>query len=245
MLMAGLNRFELGRKPTPMRFTIRSPEHKPFDESAGTLKVVRAAKLVFLRAGGSQFSIRGVAKEAGMSMGAVQHFYPTRDQLLAAVLEYVTNEYEAEWEQVSRDFPFNGEVRLMHAVEYLAVDILQQETRQFFFALWALSCHNKFAAALQEEMYAHHSRNIAAFVGAARPAFGERECLEAAMQIVVLIEGFMLFTAPNTKHFASRAALVRMIKHAVTKLISPDNVAQPTMDVVKTETRGRVAASSR
>jgi AcrR family transcriptional regulator len=213
-----------------MRFAIRSPEHKPYDESAGTLKVVRAAKLVFLRSGGSQFSIRRVAKEAGMSMGAVQHFYPTRDQLIAAVLEHVTNEYETAWEKVSRDFPFNGEDRLMRAIEYLAGDIMQTETRQFFFALWALSCHNKFAATLQDEMYGHHSRNMAAFIGAARPDFGERQCLEAAVQIAALTDGLMLFTAPGAKHFPSRAALVRTVKRAVKKLLSADEVGDLTQE---------------
>ncbi len=228
-----------------MRFTIRSPKHKPFDESAGTLKVVRASKLVFLRSGGTQFSIRGVAKEAGTSMGAVQHFYPTRDQLLAAMLEYVANEYETELERVSKDFPFNGEDRLMRAAEYFAGDILEQETRQFFFALWALGCHNKFAATLHEEIYAHYWRSMATFVGAARPNFSERECLEAAMQIVVLIEGLMLFTAPGAKHFASRAALARTIKRAVRKLISPDEGAVQNTDVADHEARGQEAASSK
>jgi AcrR family transcriptional regulator len=207
-----------------MRFTIRSPQHKPFDEGAGTLKVVRAAKSVFIRFGGAKFSIRGVAKEAKMSMGAVQHFYPTRDQLVAAMLEYVTNDYETEWERVSRDFPFNGEDRLMHAIEYLAADILDQETRQFFFALWALSCHNKFAAALQEEMYAHHIRNMATFIGAAKPHFSERQCVETAIQIVALIEGLMLFTAQGAKQVSSRAILVRQLKRTVTKLLVSEEV---------------------
>jgi AcrR family transcriptional regulator len=205
-----------------MRFAIRSPQHKPYDESAGTLKVVQAAKSVFLRSGGAQFSIRGVAKEAKMSMGAVQHFYPTRDQLVAGMLEFVTNEYEIEWERVSRDFPFNGEDRLMRAIEYLAADILEQETRQFFFALWSLSCHNKFAATLQEEMYAHHIRNMATFVGAAKPQFSERQCVDAAVQIVALIEGLMLFTAPGSRQLGSRASLVRSLKRTVTKLLVSD-----------------------
>ncbi len=209
-----------------MRFTIRSPEHRPYDESPGTLKVVRAAKHVFLISGGSQFSIRGVAKEAELSMGAVQHFYPTRDQLLAAVLEYVVNDYEAEWERVSRDFPFNGEERLLQALEYLAGDISQAETRKFFFALWALSCHNSFAAALQEEMYAHHVRNLAAFVGAARPGFSERECLDAAVQIAALTDGLMLFTAPGAKHFSSRVSVVRLVKKAAKKLLAPDTLPE-------------------
>jgi AcrR family transcriptional regulator len=208
-----------------MRFTIRSPAHRPSDESAGTLKVVRAAKRVFLASGGSQFSIRAVAREAGLSMGAVQHFYPTRVQLLAAVLEHVVNEYEAEWERVSRDFPFNGEERLAQALDYLARDITQTETRQFFFALWALSGHNPFAAALQEQMYAHHTRNLAAFVGAARPAYSERECFDAAVQITALTEGLMLFTAPGAKHFASRAGVIRAVRGAVKKLLSRDIAA--------------------
>jgi AcrR family transcriptional regulator len=208
-----------------MRFTIRSPQHKPYDEGPGTLKVVRAAKSVFVRFGGAKFSIRGVAKEAKLSMGAVQHFYPTRDQLVAAMLEYVTNEYETEWERVSRDFPFNGEDRLMHAVEYLAADILDQETRQFFFALWSLSCHNKFAATLQEEMYAHHIRNMAAFAGAARPKFSERQCIDTAVQIVALTEGLMLFTAPGARQWGSRASLVRLLKRTVTQLLSSDEAA--------------------
>ena len=228
-----------------MRFRIRSPEHRPYDESAGTLKVVKAAKRVFLASGGSQFSIRRVAKEAGMSMGALQHFYPTRDQLLASVLEFVTNEYEAEWEQVSRDFPFNGEDRLMRAIEYLVGDVQSTETRQFFFSLWALSCHNKFSATLQEEMYAQHSRNVAAFVGAARPDFSERQCLEAAIQIIALTDGYMLFTAPGSKHFSSRAAFVRVAKKTVRKILAPDDLVEATMEREEPEPRDRIAAATR
>src|SRR6185312_163913 len=144
-----------------MRFSIRSPGHRPFDENSSSLKIVKAAKQVFLRETDSGFSIRSVAKEAGLSMGAVQHFYPTRDKLLAAMLELVVNEYEAAYERVFSELPFNGEARLLGIIEYLALDITRAETRQFFFALWALGCRNKSVAALIEEMYSHHRRNLA------------------------------------------------------------------------------------
>ena len=80
-----------------MRFHLRAPEHRAFDENSSSLKIVKAAKRVFLRGTDSGFSMRNVAKEAGMSMGAVQHFFPTRDELMAAMLEYVVNEYEAAY----------------------------------------------------------------------------------------------------------------------------------------------------
>jgi AcrR family transcriptional regulator len=203
-----------------MRFSLRAPEQRAFDENSSSLKIVKAAKQVFLRGADSGFSMRNVAREAGMSMGAVQHFFPTRDELMAAMLEYVVNEYEAAYERVFSELPFNGEARLLGVIDYLALDITRPQTRQFFFALWALSCHSPFAAALVEKMYSHHRRNLAAFVGAARPALSEEQCLEAAVQIAALIDGLMLFTAPGAKHFASRAALARTVRAAVEKLLA-------------------------
>ena len=203
-----------------MRFHLRAPEHRAFDENSSSLKIVKAAKRVFLRATDSGFSMRNVAKEAEMSMGAVQHFFPTRDELMAAMLEYVVNEYEAAYERVFSELPFNGEARLLGVIDYLALDITRPQTRQFFFALWALSCHSPFAAALVEKMYSHHRRNLAAFVGAARPALSEEKCLEAAVQIAALIDGLMLFTAPGAKHFGSRAAVARTVRAAVERLLA-------------------------
>jgi AcrR family transcriptional regulator len=203
-----------------MRFHLRAPEHRAFDENSSSLKIVKAAKRVFLRGTDSGFSMRNVAKEAGMSMGAVQHFFPTRDELMAAMLEYVVNEYEAAYERVFSELPFNGEARLLGVIDYLALDIARPQTRQFFFALWALSCHSPFAAALVEKMYSHHRRNLAAFVGAARPALSEEKCLEAAVQIAALIDGLMLFTAPGAKHFGSRTAVTRTVRAAVEKLLA-------------------------
>jgi AcrR family transcriptional regulator len=203
-----------------MRFHLRAPEHRAFDENSSSLKIVKAAKRVFLRATDSGFSMRNVAKEAEMSMGAVQHFFPTRDELMAAMLEYVVNEYEAAYERVFSELPFNGEARLLGVIDYLALDLTRPQTRQFFFALWALSCHSPFAAALVEKMYSHHRRNLAAFVGAARPALSEEKCLEAAVQIAALIDGLMLFTAPGARHFGSRAAVARTVRAAVERLLA-------------------------
>jgi AcrR family transcriptional regulator len=203
-----------------MRFSIRTPGHRPYDENSSSLKVVKAAKQVFLRETDSGFSIRNVAREAGLSMGAVQHFYPTRDKLMAAMLEFVVNEYEAAYERVFSELPFNGEARLFGVIEHLALDITRAETRQFFFALWALGCRNKFAAARIEEMYSHHRRQLAALIGAARPRFSEERCFEIAMQVAALIDGLMIFTAPGTRHFASRAALGKSVKDSVRKLVT-------------------------
>lgn len=202
-----------------MRFTIPNPAHRAFDESETTLRLARAAKQVFLQSGGSGFSMRVVAKEAEVSVGALQHFYPKRDQLLAAMLEFVVNDYEQAYERVFRALPFNGEARLLGAIEYLAADLHRQETRAFFFALWALSCHSKLAAGIVSDMYSHHVRNLAGFIGAARPSLSEERCRELAIQIAAMVDGTMIFTAPGAQHFTSKAASGQMLKQAVLDLI--------------------------
>lgn len=179
-----------------------------------------------------------------MSVGAVQHYYPARDKLLAAMLEYVVNDYDEAYERVFRELPFNGEARLLGAIDYLTADLLQPETRQFFFALWSLSCHNKSAAALVDEIYIYHRRSLASFIGAARPAFSEQQCFETATQLAALLEGLMIFTGPDMKHALNRATLTRTVRAAVAKLLSDDSMQEQLSEAEPRDPRSsrRVAA---
>ena len=203
-----------------MRFEVHTPAHRSFDESPNSLRLVKAAKRAFLRSGGTKFSIRSVAKEARISVGAVQHYYPTRDKLVAAMLEYVVNEYERAYEEVFTTLPFNGEARLYSALDYLVVDACNQESRQFFFALYSLSCHNRFVATLVDEVFFHHRNNIAALVGAARPAFSELQCFDTATQIVGLLEGLPILAGSDVHHGLDCATMARLIRAGVGQLLA-------------------------
>jgi len=158
-------------------------------------------------------------------MGAVQNFFPTKDRLLAAMLEYVANEYEAVYQRLFRKLPVNGEARLYAVIDYLVDDLWREDTRHFFVGLWALGVHDARARELINQMYAHHRRNIAMFIGGARPGFSDAQCYETALLIGALIEGLILFTAPRSPHRLSRVSLRRSVREAVARLIAAP--AQP------------------
>jgi AcrR family transcriptional regulator len=190
--------------------------------AAGTesaTRILRGAVRLFIREGGAAFSARGVAKEIGVSLGAVQHSFRTKDQLLAAMLEQVLADYAQKFEELDESLPFNGEARLLGAIDFLIADAWRPETRRFFFNLFALSCHNAFAARRLNEVYAHHRRRIAAYIGAARPNLSESECFDLALQVAALIEGLMIYTAPGAKSVTSREHLAEMVKATVLRLI--------------------------
>jgi AcrR family transcriptional regulator len=191
--------------------------------AAGTesaARILRGAVRLFIREGGAAFSARGVAKELGVSLGAVQHSFRTKDQLLAAMIEQVLADYAQKFQELDQSLPFNGEARLLKAIDFLVADTWRPESRRFFFNLFALSCHNSFAARRMSEVYAHHRRRIASYIGAARPNFSEGKCFDLALQVAALIEGLMVYTAPGAKSVPSREHLADMIRATVLRLIS-------------------------
>jgi AcrR family transcriptional regulator len=181
------------------------------DESQKSARILRAAKRVFIRDGNAGFSARGVAKEARLSLGAVQHFYRTKHGLLAATLEYVVNQYEGAYQKLFDNLPDSHQARLLGVIDMLVKDIWDPESRKFFFALWALSCQNAFAAELVNEMYAFHVKRLETFIAAAHPSIAAGARREIAVQIAALLEGLMLFTDSRSKSLLTRRRMARAV----------------------------------
>jgi len=204
-----------------VRFQFPAGPHVAHDETQKSARILRAAKRVFIREGNAGFSARGVAKEARLSLGAVQHFYRTKHSLLAATLEYVVNEYEGAYQRLFDNLPDSDHVRLLGVIDVLVKDIWDAESRQFFFALWALSCQDDFAAKLMAEMYAFHVRRLDTFIAAADPTLPAGSRREVAVQIAALVDGLMLFTDPRAKALLSRKRMAESVKRTVAALLNP------------------------
>ncbi|MFO1469148.1 MAG: TetR/AcrR family transcriptional regulator [Steroidobacteraceae bacterium] len=193
-------------------------------------KILRAARSLFIRQGPGGFSARQVAKEAGLSLGSVQHVFPTIDSLLVAMLEYVISRYDAEYESMVRELPFNPTARLSAILDFLIDDIFEQDTRRFFYGFWVLSCHNPLAGVLLKEAYSHHVKNLAPFIAAVRPDCAETTCLSIARQVAALIEGWMVFTATGLGA-AGKTALRETLRNGVDTLVRESRGTAPTAKV--------------
>jgi hypothetical protein len=135
------------------------------------------------------------------------------------MLEYIVNEYESAYEALFRRLPVNGEARLFGVVDVLLSSNWRKETRRVFYGLYALACHNKFAATLLTEMTSWHVRNLAAFIGGARPALADERCFELAVHLQATINGAMLFTALAGRRPVTRAVLSSLVHDALVRLL--------------------------
>ena len=199
----------------------RRPPPDPGSEERGAQRILRAARRLFVRNGGAGFSARGVAKEAGLSLGAVQHFFPSKEALLAATLEHVLAEFRRAYERLQEELPFNAEARLLGVIDLLVADVWRQDSRKFFLGLHALSCHNRFAERLLNAMCEHHQRRLAGFIGAARPHLTEQQCLDLALQLCAMLDGLMIYTGPRSHTITPHARLAGVIKRSALRLLAP------------------------
>jgi AcrR family transcriptional regulator len=89
--------------------------------SAGQSKVLEAAIACIAETGLEGASIRQVAARASVSIGAVQHHYPTKDALLAAAMTYLESSYRERLARSTAAAATSTE-RLRHTVHALVPD---------------------------------------------------------------------------------------------------------------------------
>src|SRR5690242_14963122 len=66
-------------------------------------KIVEATWRVILREGIGQTSVRKVAEEAGLSPGAMRHYFSTQSELLVFSMDFVSQQFEQRVQSIKYD----------------------------------------------------------------------------------------------------------------------------------------------
>lgn len=76
--------------------------HNPTRKASGAQLILEAVVRALVHDGLDGLSVRRVAAEAGVSVGAVQHHFPTKDSLLVAAADHVTTQFQSRAGEVTR-----------------------------------------------------------------------------------------------------------------------------------------------
>ena len=134
-------------------------------------------------------SIRRVATAAGVSIGAVQHHFPTKDALLAAAMDRVSQQFEERLER--RLAPGAGPAEVLRAV---ADELLSAgEERRPASVIWLVRMAR---AAVHEPTAEVHRRGwrqvedlLAALIAAVRPDLTDQAARDEATLLLGLLDG--------------------------------------------------------
>lgn len=116
-------------------------------------KVLTAAIEVLSCDGYAHFSMRNIAKKAGVRLATVQHYFPTKKVLLRAAIREVVDEFDTQMDNVFKQTTKSPEQRFTQVAKLHFSTCIDPSTAGFFIALWALSVHDPDAKSLLDETY--------------------------------------------------------------------------------------------
>lgn len=159
-------------------------------------EILGVARRLFTEGGYSEMTMRQVADQVGISLSNVQHYFPSRESLLRALLESVMNSYDPALGEIEEKFT-NPRERLVAAARYLLADSKRAETERLFVEIWSLATRDPIAREIFDMMYTYHRETLERLVSAANPALPEHLVKLRAALVAMQIEGLMLLISES------------------------------------------------
>jgi AcrR family transcriptional regulator len=153
----------------------------------------RRARPVLAQEGYAEFSLRRVARRVNIRLSTLQHYFPSRDDLLRAVVEHTVAEYDATYERQSSRWGTSARSKLVGMVRYLLEDLRQPDTAGFFVEFWARGLRDPMAGRLLHQAYRHHRDRIRIAMAPLNPSISGHTAELRALLAVALIEGLTIF----------------------------------------------------
>ncbi|MGW6982517.1 TetR/AcrR family transcriptional regulator [Streptomyces sp. NPDC054932] len=155
-----------------------------------------AAERVLTSFGGSELTLRAVAEEAGVRLGHLQYYFPTRAALLSALLDRVL---ASSLERVTAlTAAHTNGTDLEALLDGILSDHDDPRLVLLFTEVWALAAHDEEAAAAVRAFYGQYVTHVAGFVQDRAPDLSAAEARHRAEVFVMLMEGSALFRSGIT-----------------------------------------------
>jgi AcrR family transcriptional regulator len=156
--------------------------------------ILQAARQIFAAGGYAGLSMRRVASSAGMSLSNVQHYYPSKDLLIEALLLYTMESFQAKIDSIARSMQgASRREQLTSTIDMFLDELADPVTHGMFFEIWALAGRNAFASALMDKMLARERKTIFKLIQGMSPDISDEQAMLRAVLIVAQVEGLMLF----------------------------------------------------
>jgi TetR/AcrR family transcriptional regulator len=156
-------------------------------------EIMEACRSVLIDKGYTQFSLRNIAKEAGIHLSNLQYYFRTREDLLGELISYNANTYFEDYDRLYDSLPSTPYPRFVAVLDYLIEDIKNPLTRRYFIQLWALlDASDEHSGKLLNDMYAPQITHLNKHLKDLNPDLSPGLRQQRAAIITSMIDGMML-----------------------------------------------------
>jgi AcrR family transcriptional regulator len=177
-------------------------EHAPPSTAKGDDRrraLLDAAEHVLIDQGNARLSMRTVATAAGVRLGHLQYYFPTRADLIRAVL---ARALERSLDRLTRTTGAPAETPLDGDPAELVTALLAEHTdprlTSLFTEIWALAARDDTIASVTRAFYRDYRDHVAMVIARANPGRPDHLNLARAEILVMLLEGASLFRSGIT-----------------------------------------------
>jgi AcrR family transcriptional regulator len=163
------------------------------------LEVLEHARAHLIQVGLEGFSLRHVADSVGITLGNLQYYFPTRDDLLAAVVRAEIDADTASIRSVSTADPVAALADAAHSL----IERWSGASGNVYVTLGLLAQHRPALAELAAEAWSAAYDEIARLVRLADPSVTPTEARARAMVVISLLDG------ASFQHYAPTGRLAR------------------------------------
>lgn len=168
--------------------------------------ILDAARIILATEGYAALSMRSVALRVGVSLSNVQHYYPSRDALLAALLEQTFTGYQAGVDEIAAGTEASM-VRFRAVINYFLESLRGQVQSGLFFEVAALANRHAYAAQVFDAMLARARRTLQRLMDDIAPGMAPAQRDIRAALIVSQLVGLMIFISETRPQHAELANL--------------------------------------
>ena len=159
--------------------------------------ILECAKDVLVEDGFAGLSFRSLAKRAGINVGHVTYYYPSKDDLMTALADYIFDRWERRFQKnLPATISHPAEI-LRYSVRFMIEENKREKSRTLLLGMWAMASHNPAVAAMMVVFYERMQAWVRSIVAELNPGLTERQQYLRAGLITAQIEGLMVLIAPG------------------------------------------------
>lgn len=190
------------------------------------IEILEQARKLLAVKGNAKFSMRGVATATGISLRTVQHYFPTKKDLLVETVKYtLSHYYHDQYHLLFEEHKATEPVeKFLIVLDYVLKDLRNPFTLRFFTELWALSVRDKDAAIAMDVIYTLHRQNFEKLIRAVNPGLSERKIAHRAIMATMICDGMLLLIGDGKPWHEEFEGIEKEIKSRILDVVMmPDD----------------------
>lgn len=185
-------------------------------EKSRKQQIILSARSLLAKRGESGFSLREVAKEVGIKLASLQYHFPTRAELVEAILAHTIDVYLKELEALPVIAGANPEDTLRTVLRWFTgTQAIGDEDVRLEVHLWAMALNDPLVLASLARYHRLYLEKIAELIANARPDIDAAEVKRRAVAIACLQEGSYLFLSNEAIALSQTEILDQVYKTSV------------------------------